>query len=152
MVFITSVEAIRRLTSLNLDCAFRPEGDQTKPYLNMIMEPELQLSFLFRLACLDVFLETDPLQLLEWVKVTHEFNKIISGLRYSPPTCSDTSEEGKSLKFAQSVLKRPFRSVANAKSYGGSDHLSKCFRVLGHRFCDIQIGIAGNVTHVPECM
>eukprot|EP00471_Norrisiella_sphaerica_P000108 CAMPEP_0184481690 /NCGR_PEP_ID=MMETSP0113_2-20130426/3254_1 /TAXON_ID=91329 /ORGANISM="Norrisiella sphaerica, Strain BC52" /LENGTH=739 /DNA_ID=CAMNT_0026860971 /DNA_START=12 /DNA_END=2231 /DNA_ORIENTATION=+ len=155
MVFITSVLAARRLTRVNLTCAFQ-EGDvASKAFLETVMEPEIQLGYLFRLLCLDVFVENHPRGLLDWVKVTHEFDHILNGIQTfgpSPEMPAHTTQPrcisaqhlrekrdvfSSSQELPTWVLAKPFRSLADGKRlYQDTRWFEKLFRDLGPRFCN----------------
>mmetsp|Transcript_23373 Transcript_23373/g.37548 ORF Transcript_23373/g.37548 Transcript_23373/m.37548 type:complete len:173 (-) Transcript_23373:104-622(-) len=169
MVFITSIFALRRIVNVDLRCAFKTANQaNAKPYLEDVMEPELQLIYLLRLLCIDLIYDSHPEELLEWDKITHENDEILEGLKSAwneqcdaKSAKEDFEEAGRireqageaaqSRTFPEWVFKRPFRTFEDFKSYGGTDWGKKVFDQLGHRFCPLEQTKAGNRSYVPSC-
>eukprot|EP00466_Bigelowiella_natans_P002359 jgi/Bigna1/82795/fgenesh1_pg.97_\ len=136
MVFITSIFALRRIVNVDLRCAFKTANQaNAKPYLEDVMEPELQLIYLLRLLCIDLIYDSHPEELLEWDKITHENDEILEGLKSAwNEQCNaksakedfeeagrireQASEAAQSRTFPEWVFKRPFRTFEDFKSYG----------------------------------
>ena len=158
MVLLTSVAALRRLASVDLQCAFG------RPYLNRIFEPELQLRFLLHHLCIDVFLYTGEDPLMDWSKVTHEFDEIVKGLRHNGTCAYVRGEvrarvgEGSQLEAqnddgeSDSVISRPLRTYADAQKYGGLDNMRKLYTELGSRFCKHSSNGSQPSAAMPRCL